>query len=318
MLAVIAVNLGYHPGDQIVVAGVMHGILDPMVAEPLLAAGATRDQVDEQLATMVRHVQRARATRLFVAGYGDAAAVDPCARAAIAALDRAGADVLDVGRVTGTRYFSYVCADPGCCPPEGVEFDVNTSNVMLSAVLHGVVTAPSREALVATIAPVTGDAARTALMLAQQAAERGFALVGEEGFEGLVKQIRQTVDDAIGCYRDGGRLDDAQLAWLTANLNTTAAREQVLNSVWPGQAWHVSLWSDVTRRCCQDLVAWPAAFLAFAAWQNHQLPLARIAVERSLSAEPGQPLAALMQRILVAGMPPGALRQARSGEPGGA
>jgi hypothetical protein len=314
MLAAIAVNLGYHPSDRIVVAGISGGSLGQMVAAPLLAADAAREEV----ADMVRHVLRAGGIKFFVVGYGDAAAVDPAARAAIAVLERAGAEVLDVGRVAGNRYFSYVCADPDCCPAEGIEFDLSTNGIMLSAVLRGVVTAPSHEALVATVAPVTGDAARAALALAAQATQRGFALVAEEGFAGLVTAIMQAIDDAVGCYRDGGRLDDVQLAWLTVNLPAVSAVGQVLDGVRPGEAWHVSLWSDVTRRCCPDLVAWPAAFLAFAAWQNLQLSLARVAVARSLSVEPGHPLATLMMRILAAGIPPGDPRSMGSGEPGGA
>jgi len=219
--------------------------------------------------------------------------------------------VQDALRVTGNLYFAYPAAGLERPPAEGVEFDLSASDIMLRAVLAGRVTLPNLDALRATIAPVTGDAGAAALLAAAAAARRGFALASAHGIDGVVREAIAAVQAAGVCYRDGGRLDDAGVAWLSVNLLAEAMGDVVLDCIGRNESWHVTLWTDVTRRCHPDLVAAPAAFLAFAAWQNDHSPLARVAVERSLQANPAFPLATLMRQILATGFSPDDYRRAR-------
>jgi hypothetical protein len=67
---------------------------------------------------------------------------------------------------------------------------------------------------------------------------------------------------------------------------------------------HVELWRDVVRRTPLDLLAAPAALLAFAAWLAGDGALAWCAVERSQESDPDYSMTALVAQALVAAMPP--------------
>jgi hypothetical protein len=70
---------------------------------------------------------------------------------------------------------------------------------------------------------------------------------------------------------------------------------------------HVALWLDATRRARSDLVAGPATLLGYAAYSVGDGPLARVAVQRALSADPGYTLADLLGQALDRGIPPSML-----------
>jgi hypothetical protein len=79
----------------------------------------------------------------------------------------------DVLRVDEGRYWSYLCADSVCCPPEGVPVD-GAHPAALTLTVAGISAAPSRAALAATIVPVTGPDA-DAMRQATAAVERATA-----------------------------------------------------------------------------------------------------------------------------------------------
>ena len=102
--------------------------------------------------------QRGTATAI-AAGYGPGALVTPVAGPLRAALQAAGITVRDLLRVEDGRYWSYVCQDPGCCPPEGVAFDGPAHPAAAALTAAGLDVLPGRAALAASLAPVTGAAA---------------------------------------------------------------------------------------------------------------------------------------------------------------
>ena len=63
-------------------------------------------------------------TTAVAVGYGSDAAVSPVAAALRERAGEAGVTLTEVLRAEGQRYWSYVCADPACCPPEGTPYDV--------------------------------------------------------------------------------------------------------------------------------------------------------------------------------------------------
>ena len=140
-----------------------------------------------------------------VAGYGPGRLVTPLADAFRAAAPRAGIRLHDVLRVEDGRYWSYLCTDPACCPPEGVAFDpVTASRRGGRWPPSGQRVLASREAVAATIAPVTGadaEAMRTATQQAERAAAR---LITRKGPQALERPGLTAIRAAIGLYRDGG------------------------------------------------------------------------------------------------------------------
>ena len=96
-------------------------------------------------------------TTAAVVGYGSGSLVDPVAREFLRRFPDAGIKLTEVLRAQGQRYWSYVCKDPDCCPPEGTPFDTLTHPA--AAKFAGKRVLASRAALAQTIAPVTGEEA---------------------------------------------------------------------------------------------------------------------------------------------------------------
>jgi hypothetical protein len=138
------------------------------------------------------------------------------------------------------------------------------------------------------------------------AAQRVTDLIHAEGIDAAVRGGTDVVKAAVGRYRDGGRLDDAEMALLLVHLVNPTVRD----AAWLAAGDEPSgeeLWRDVTRRADPRLVAAPASLLAFVAWRNGNGALADVAVARALEADPDHQLAHLMEAVLQSGMPPSVL-----------
>ena len=161
LLAAVPYLLGFHPRDSVVVVA--------MRRERVLFAGRGDlpgpIPMGAMAARFVALLARDRADAVAVIGYGPPGAVTPAVDALRAALAGSRVFLLDAIRVEDGRYWSYVCSEPSCCSPEGQPFDAETSPVALSAVYHGQVALPDREALAAQVAPV-GGAVREAMRVA--------------------------------------------------------------------------------------------------------------------------------------------------------
>ena len=114
LLAVVPYLLGFHPADSAVVLGVRD---DRIIfqARGDLPAPADVPRLARYYADLVA---RQHPTGALVVGYGDGSAVTPIVCALGAAMDARGIRLLDAVRVADGRYWSYVCTDPACCPPE--------------------------------------------------------------------------------------------------------------------------------------------------------------------------------------------------------
>ncbi|MEV0157711.1 DUF4192 family protein [Micromonospora sp. NPDC050686] len=107
-------------------------------------------------------------------------------------------------------------------------------------------------------------------------------------------------------YADEQTLTDDELAWLTVLLPAPAIRDAAWRAT-DDQPWHTAMWADITRPAHPPLAAPPASLLAFAAWRRGEGALASVAVDRALAANPGYPLARLIDQALRAGLPPSVL-----------
>ena len=119
---------------------------------------------------------------------------------------------------------------------------------------------PSREALAATIAPVTGadaDAMRQATAQAERAAD---LLIARKGPDALIRPGLTAVRAAIRLYRDGGSIvPPIGYAWLALMLRQLRIRDDAWARMDPQhQAAHLRLWTDLVRRAQPGYVAAPA------------------------------------------------------------
>jgi hypothetical protein len=304
LLAVVPYLLGFHPADSAVVLGLRDRQILLQVRSDLPAPS----DVPAFAGYHADLFARQHATGAVLLGYGAGPAVTPGVLALGAAFEARGIPVLDAVRVEEGRYWSYLCEEPGCCPPEGRPYDTGASSPLaVAAVVEGCVALPSREVLERRLAPVDGPARAAMADATLRANDRLTALVEKAPRDlgrALLRAGSTTVDAAVGCQRTGGRLSDDELAWLTVVLLYPPVRDYAWQSIGGDLGVHVGLWTEVVRRADPELAAAPATLLSFATWRAGEGAVASIALSRALAADPEYPMARLMSRALGGGLSP--------------
>jgi hypothetical protein len=315
-LAVIPHLLGFHPDRSLVVVGLdaprgrvrlafRYDLPDP--PDP-----ARSREIAEHATGVLRKRQISMA---IAAGYGAGTLVTPVAEPLRAALRGARITLRDLLRVEDGRYWSYVCQDPGCCPPEGILFDGLAHPAAAALAAAGIDARPDRASLAGTLAPVTGPAADSMHQATERALRRAEDLIAAaprdaDAMQPVIDAGRAAVREAIGTYRRGGQItDDDQVAWLAVTLADLRVRDDAWARMDPKhRAAHRRLWTDLIRRATEPYVPAPASLLAFTAWQSGEGAMANIAIERALAADPGYSMAHLIGQAVDAGLPPSAAR----------
>jgi hypothetical protein len=317
ILAVVPHLLGFKPADSLVMLGIggpharirlafRYDLPDPPEGE--LAA-----DIAEHAVTVLR---RQRLAMAIAVGYGSGMAVTPVVDVVDRALRKAGISVQDMLRVEGGRYWSYLCGDPQCCPPDGVPFDGSGHPASAALAAAGLTVRADRAALARTIAPVAESAQpmREAVTRARQKSgsmiDFEAAAAGDDPFLPIADAGRRAVKQVLARYRRGGKLTEHdQIAWLGVVLGDLRVRDDAWARMDPQfNDAHQRLWIDLVRLLPSDLVAPPAALRAFTAWQAGDGALASVAIERALQADPEYSMALLVADALHAGLPPSAAR----------
>lgn len=299
--------LGFHPANSVVVVGFRAGLVAfaargdlPDPGDPV--AGAARELADL--------TARQPTDAVALLGYGPAGAVDPVLAAVHDATRERGVRVLEVLRVAGGRWWSYLCRNPDCCPPEGVPVDPAGSEVAAWCGYAGLTAAGSRQELADRVAPV-GGAERAAITRATDQAEQELrdwlATVPPAGQAAAVLAAgRSALDAALARYAEQGTLADDELARLALLLESIPVRDAAWRAITAEQP-HLRLWTDLTRRADPALVPAPASLLAFTAWRSGDGALAGLALERALERDPAYSMATLIRHALEQGLSPSTL-----------
>ena len=245
----------------------------------------------------------------YAAGYGPDDSVVPVARALRTELAAAGIPVTEFLRAQDGRYWSYICADPDCCPPEGTPFDLKDHPVTRQHADQAVLA--SRQALAATLAPAAGQEAE-AMHRATSAAQLRWRRLAASAARGTAPRSAtleprlSAVHAAIGLYRSGGNLGSHEdAAWLALSLTDTSIRDDAWSRMdREHRDAHRRLWTDLTRLARPGYVAAPASLLAFTAWQAGDGALGNVALDRALTDNPRYSMALLLRDALDAGVPP--------------
>jgi len=317
ILAAVPHMLGFYPSHSLVVLGLdgkrgkVHVTFRYDLPEPpdSVLAGDIADH-----AVSVLRKQRLRLAVLV--GYGPPALVIPVLAPAMDWLEANGIRLREVLRAESGRYWSVLCADPRCCPPEGVPFDPCSHPTAAAMAQAGLQALPDRAALARTLQPPAGSAEsiRQSTRLAEQrlcdlGAER-WANEGVEGQQVTAEVGRAELQRAIACYREGGSITTRdELAWLALLLTDLRVRDDCWARMDPAHGDdHIRLWTDVVRGAAVEYIPAPASLLAFVAWQTGRGALASVAVDRALAARPGYSMALLIGGALQAGLPPSAAK----------
>jgi len=309
LLAAVPVLLKFQPSEPSIV---VLGTTPPRSAVALtLRYDIPRPQHTGAIARHAASLLGAQGIKTVCAvGYGPADVVTPVAEILRAELATAGITVRELLRAHDGRYWSYTCTDPGCCPPEGTKFNPEAHPVTRK---YADRVLASREALAATVAPVTGDTAESMGEATRAAEERAERLVsGAAGTRrrALLEPGLKAVADALGLYRAGGRFESHQdAAWLALALEDIRIRDDAWARMLPKHCEaHQRLWTDLATLAQPGYAAAPAALLAFTAWQDGDGALANVALDRALADNPHYSMALLIREALDAGAPPSAAR----------
>ena len=309
--------IGTEPPDSSVKVTLRYDLPDPA------GAGIAADMAAHAAGVLSSQ----RLTMMVAVGYGPAALVDLVAAALRDAARKAGITLHEFLRVEDGRYWSYVCDNEACCPPEGKPFDPAGPAAAGASPASGAAGAPpaqaatilpSRAEVAARVAPVGGTAAesmRQATRRAERHVTQLLAQVRRSTRRGAARHLVATEGlaasgDMIATYRAGGRYTtDFQLARMTVALRDLRVRDDAWARMDPAYTGaHLRLWIDVTRRAQPGYVAAPAALLAFVAWQSGDGALANVALDRALADDPRYSMALLLRQVITAGAPPSLAR----------
>jgi hypothetical protein len=318
LLAVIPGLLGFDPGHSIVVIGT-----DPRSAQVTVALrydvpDPGHPRVAAALAGHAISLLAAQGVRTAVAvGYGPDAAVAPVAAALRERAVSAEIAMTELLRADNGRYWSYICRDPGCCPPAGTPFDITDHPAARALRAAGGRVLADRDALAATVAAVRGTQGSTLRRATRQCQAHVAACAARLDRAGMPVTVSRlsafvgqvAVLDAIWRYREGQPVPAEHAALLTVALGQLRVRDDAWTRMDTGyQGAHLRLWTDLTRLARPGYVAAPASLLAFCAWQAGDGALANVALDRALADDPGYSMALLLRDALDSGASPAMAR----------
>src|SRR6266568_3859749 len=203
LLAVVPHLLGFHPENSFVVIGAS-GPRDRLdlgfrydLPDPPDPAAASK--IAGHAVAILTH---RRVTTVIGVGYGPGGLVTPVADVFAAAVRRESFRLHELLRVEDGRYWSYLCHNVACCPPEGVHFDYQSHPAAAVMTAAGLAAYSDREALARTLEPVTGEAAKIMAHALDEASERAEALIAEAKRRGSRNNLRLVIREgrrAVSC-----------------------------------------------------------------------------------------------------------------------
>jgi len=314
--------LGFHPTKSLVVLG----IGGPHARIRLAFRYDLPDPPDDSLSAdiaghAVTVLGREHLTMAILVGYGAGQAVTPVIDIVGTALRDARIAIQDALRVDDGRYWSYRCADPACCSPDGVPYDPSAHPAAAALEAAGLSVHADRDELAGTLAripesvePITESLER-ARARANRLIEQAM-IVGPEGdlFQPVADAGRKSIRQVVASCRRGDQLASYdEIAWLGFVLTDLRVRDDAWARMDPQYTEaHQLLWTTLLRHLPNEFVPAPAALLAFVSWQAGDGALATIAIERALDADPDYTMALLIADALHAGLPPSAARLSMS------
>ncbi|WP_407915345.1 DUF4192 domain-containing protein [Kitasatospora sp. NE20-6] len=240
--------------------------------------------------------------------------VRPLADHLATAFREAGVLVKESLCVSGGRWWSFLCTQPGCCDPGGTPIRPAhlPSAIAAAATFAGLAPRGSRRAIVAGLAPVgppTADLQRQEI----ERAGPGFIRELAAGRLDAVHRTGLLLAEAMAEFRAGAREVDAERsARLLLGLQDKLGRDRGAEYAEPHElATAQRLWRHLVRRCVdpfEHLAAPPLTLLAWTAWLAGDTATARIMLSQALEVDADYTLAQLLYESINAGLDPERLR----------
>jgi hypothetical protein len=309
LLGAVPYLVGYHPQRSLVVVGLSRGRLEFTLRTEL------PDNAEELLAIVGRigeSVAGPDVDAAMLVAYGRDEEVRPVVMSVLAALTLHDIAVHDALRYHAGRYWSYLCTDPRCCPPDGTPVDLTTTSAAAAAIAAGWTASPDRNSYERQLDPVRGPA-RVSMRTATELAHRRLIELiltadDEDTAEAvLVRSGSEVLDAVVDAHRDGRPAEDDDVAWLSLLVSCAEVNEVAWRRLGRDDATlrlYRAVWLDVVRRAEPDLIAAPGTLFAYVSWRLGEPSLARITLDRVLEEEPTDRVARLLEAMLLQGLPP--------------
>lgn len=218
-----------------------------------------------------------------------------------------GVDVADAVLVRDGRWWSYLCSRPTCCPPEGTLVSRADADLLAAELAwsgESSVVLPSRELIVAKVAPDSGPVAAAVAGLLSDPSHP--VLPSLSPAAALAR-----VADLLAAFQAGGpEVEPPTWAQVLVDLGDVLVRDACM-SPWKGEvgAAALALWCAATRVAPRGHVAPPATLAALTAHARGDGALAGEAVTRALTDDPAYRLGNYAAQALGGGIPPTAVRR---------
>ncbi|HEY3089662.1 MAG TPA: DUF4192 domain-containing protein [Jatrophihabitantaceae bacterium] len=313
LIEAIPYLLGFHPRDSLVIVG----LADTRVS---ITARIDLDDLREpgMLGGTLRVLMNGQSTRAIAAIFAELAA-DPRApelphrdliHDLVAGTPELGIDLIDAVLVAGGRWWSYHCADHGCCPPEGRELPGDASPSRAAATYAGLVAVADRDELAALLDP-HDDAQRAALEpaiaehenLSVAAVVGGYAERRQRSVKRAIFAAARDGDESL-FPGDGHALTDDELCRFAVALSETPIRDAVWLAVDQRRLDGRALWREIARRVPPPYDAAPLFLFGWASWRDGNGAAAGIAAERAMASDPAYTAAELLLGALAHGLDP--------------
>lgn len=295
-VAVIPYLLGYHPRESVVV---MVHVDARVVLTARLPIQIVERPTELQYRVGQLIAQHPTAQWLLVAYSADRDRAADAIEKMLAHLVQTDLlEVVDALVVSAGKFWSQMCNDADCCPPEGQSYDPITSPIAVQAVVNGLQAMPDRENLVDRVRPPRGGLARTARRRVDQAFDH-LQVIGVAEAEALFGEL-------LDCgLTDPAQLDEDELALMAAVVSYGALRDIALRRINQIDAeQHVALWQRVARATPREHQAPVLGVLGLASWVGGDGAMQVVCLERGEKIEPGHVLLGLLDEINKMAVPP--------------
>lgn len=231
--------------------------------------------------------------------------------AVMAAMAATGIEVADVLLATPNVWWSMLCEDAACCPPEGRIRQVGCSPSAARATFAGLVALPDRDAMCAEL---DGEASDVRAQLDGQLAQAQKRLAGAVDGAALRRLLRadsqalqraaKQAAIAAGSMSDGAPVSKRRLARFGAALMNIAVRDELWMSIDGGELDATALLRQLHSRLPSPYDAPPLFLYGWSQWRRGNGTLAGMAAERALGSDPNYTAASLLLTAVRNGVNP--------------
>jgi len=216
------------------------------------------------------------------------------------------------------RWWSYLCTDVECCPPEGTAIDADSPAIALLAAeraFTGQAMLTDRTAVVESVAADTDDGADERALAIETAIISGMTV----DLDLRRRRVRELSESLIERFADPrATIADSEVVELAALMWHVIVRDEVLvqGAETPRLEALLRIFRQVVRRVPPPYDAPVATMLSWFAYADGDGTMANIALDRALRSDPEYSLARLIEDGLHRQVPPSCLQQVMTGAAG--